>query len=131
MVALEGSKTKLQWLRGYYVYGDDWFNHSIFTKLLEADARSMRKFPFTSGKNLYDFIEIGELAKMIAAVALQDKVTGIINCCTGKPKSLNDVVTEFIRSRKLNIELDYGAYPDRPYDSPGVWGDATVIEGIK
>ena len=24
----------------------------------------------------------------------------------------------------------YGAFPDRPYDSPGVWGDATIINRI-
>ena len=26
--------------------------------------------------------------------------------------------------------MDYGAFPDRPYDSPGVWGDATEIRAI-
>ena len=36
----------------------------------------------------------------------------------------------FIREHKLNIRLEYGAFPDRPYDSPGVWGDASVIRQI-
>jgi len=130
VVALKGSDVKLQWLRGYYIYGDDRCNHSIFTKLLEAAAAGKTTFPFTSGKNLYDFIKVDELANMIASAALQDKVVGIINCCTGKPKSLADAVEGFIVVNKLNIKLEYGAFPDRPYDSPGVWGDPTLINQI-
>lgn len=63
-------------------------------------------------------------------MVLQDKVTGVINCCTGAPESLADRVEGFIRENGLSIALDYGAFPDRPYDSPGVWGDATEIRAI-
>lgn len=129
-VALKGTDTKLQWLRGYYIYGDDKSNHSVFTKLLESAADGKKEFPFTSGKNLYDFVSVDQLARMIAVVATQDEIVGIINCCTGKPKSLAQAVEEFISANHLNIKLAYGAYPDRPYDSPGVWGDASIIENI-
>ena len=78
----------LQWLRCYYVVGDDKKNHSIFCKLLEAAEEGKRTFPFTSGKNKYDFITVDDLAQMIAAVIMQRNITGIINCCTGKPVSL-------------------------------------------
>src|SRR5574344_1733235 len=44
----------LQWLRGYYLYGDDLMNHSIFTKLLLAAADGKTAFPLNSGKNKYD-----------------------------------------------------------------------------
>lgn len=120
----------LQWLRAYYIYGDDQFNNSIFTKLLQAAERGDSTFPFTSGKNQYDFIHVDELARQIAACVMQDEVSGIINCCTGRPMSLADKVEQFIREHGLSIKLDYGAYPDRPYDSPGVWGDATKIRSI-
>ena len=63
-------------------------------------------------------------------MVLQDEVTGVINCCTGEPESLADRVEGFIRENGLSIALDYGAFPDRPYDSPGVWGDATEIHAI-
>ena len=35
-----------------------------------------------------------------------------------------------IKENNLDIKLEYGAFPDRPYDSPGVWGDATKIQKI-
>ena len=120
----------LQWLRAYYIYGDDARNHSIFTKICEAEQAGKKTFPFTSGKNLYDFITVDELARQIAASIVQTEVDGIINCCSGQPVSLADKVEQFIQDHGYNIKLDYGAFPDRPYDSPGVWGDATKIKRI-
>ncbi len=38
--------------------------------------------------------------------------------------SLAERVEAYIRDNDLDIALEYGAFPDRPYDSPGVWGDA-------
>ena len=120
----------IQWLRGYYILGDDRHNNSIFCKLLIAAEEGKKTFPFTTGKNKYDFIQVDELADQISAVVMQQKVTGIINCCTGKPMSLADRVEQFIRDNKLDIKLEYGAFPDRPYDSPCEYGDATKIKLI-
>lgn len=120
----------IQWLRGYYILGDDRHNNSIFCKLLIAAEEGKKTFPFTTGKNKYDFIQVDELADQISAVVMQQKVTGIINCCTGTPMSLADRVEQFIRDNKLDIKLEYGAFPDRPYDSPCEYGDATKIKLI-
>lgn len=120
----------LQWLRAYYIYGDDKRNNSIFAKLVLAEETGQKTFPFTTGKNRYDFIHVDELARQIAAVALQSEVDGIINCCTGEPMSLADKVEGFIKAHDFKIRLEYGAFPDRPYDSPGVWGDASKIKRI-
>lgn len=119
-----------QWLRAFYIYGNDEKAQSIFGKILRAAAAGDKQFPFTTGKNLYDFITVDELARQIATVVMQDEVSGIINCCTGEPESLADRVEGFIRENNLAIELEYGAFPDRPYDSPGVWGDAADIKKI-
>lgn len=120
----------LQWLRGYYIYGDDQRNHSIFTKLLEADKKGQEWFPFTTGKTKYDFVSIEELANQIACAITQEEVTGIINCCSGNPVSLADKIEGYIKKNRLRIKLDYGKYPDRPYDSPVIYGDATKIRRI-
>ncbi len=125
-----GKNVCLQWIRGYYILGDDLKNHSIFTKLLEADKEGKESFPFTSGKNKYDFISVQELADQIVAVSRQNEVDGIINCCTGKPMSLAERVEQFIQDNHLNIRLDYGAFPDRTYDSPGIWGNPEKINSI-
>lgn len=120
----------LQWLRAYYIYGDDKNNHSIFTKICEAETAGKKKFPFNTGKNLYDFITVEELAKQISASITQTEVSGIINCCSGQPVSLAEMVEWFIREHGFSIELDYGAFLDRAYDSPGVWGTNQKIKKI-
>lgn len=121
---------KIFWLRAYYILGDDMKNHSIFSKILEMDAAGQKTFPFTSGKNLYDFIDINDLADQIATASTQEDVTGIINVCTGNPVSLGEKVNEFIEKHGLSIKPEYGVFPDRPYDSPGVWGNADKINKI-
>ena len=125
-----GNDICVQWIRGYYITGDDLKNNSIFAKILTAAKEGKRKFPFTSGKNKYDFMSVQELARQISAVSLQTEVQGIINCCSGKPLSLAERVEAFIKEHELDIELEYGAFPDREYDSPGVWGDPSKIEKI-
>lgn len=120
----------LQWIRAYYIVGDDKFGSSIFSKLLAAAESGQRTFPFTTGKNKFDFIAVDDLAEQIAAIVAQDKVGGIINACSGQPVTLAEKVEGYIADHHLDISLDYGAFPDRPYDSPGVWGDPTIIRGI-
>lgn len=120
-------RTELAWLRCFYILGDDRRNQSVFTKLLEAVDEGKMLFPFTTGSSLYDFIDVRELGEQIAAGVLATGETGIINCCTGEPMSLRQQVERFIKDNDLPIALEIGAFPDRPYDSPGVWGDATRI----
>ena len=120
----------LQWIRAYYIVGDDKFGQSIFAKLLAAAEEGHTTFPFTTGKNQYDFISVDGLAQQIAAVVSQTEIDGVINACSGEPMSLADRVEGYIREHDLGITLEYGAFPDRQYDSPGVWGDASKIKKI-
>lgn len=121
---------RLLWLRAYYIVGDDARGNSIFAKITQAVASGAKEFPFTSGKNKCDFIDIDELATQIAVASTQDSITGIINVCSGKPMSLGDRVEQFIADHGYDIKLAYGTFPDRPYDSPEVYGDATQIQAI-
>lgn len=120
----------LQWLRCYYILGDDKKNNSIFSKLLNAAEEGKKTFPFTTGKNKYDFINVDELAFLISKVVTQNKVQGIINCCKGEPVSLAERVETFIKEHNLDIKLEYGAFPDRPYDSPCEYGNPAKINQI-
>ena len=125
-----GDRAEYVWLRAYYILGDDRRNRSIFAKLLEAADRGDTTFPFTTGKTLYDFIDVAELGRQIAVAATTAGVTGVLNVCTGEPESLASRVERFIVEHDLGLELRYGAFPDRPYDSPGIWGDATAITAL-
>ena len=130
MVINKNNDFNLYWLRGYYIFGNDEKNHSIFTKLLEKEAQGEKLFPFTTGENQYDFISIENLALEIALASVQNEVTGIINVCSGKPISLKDMVESFIKKNNLKIRLNYGVFPSRPYDSKIIYGDPSKIKQI-
>ena len=130
MLYAKDKNVNIFWLRAYYILGDDRRNASVFSKLLQAVDDGKKEFPFTSGRNQYDFISVQDLALQIAEASLQEEYTGIINVCSGHPVSLGDRMEQFIRENHLDIKLNYGAFQDRPYDSPIVYGDSSVIEKI-
>ena len=120
----------IKWLRVFYIQGDDRNNNSIFSKILQKEDEGAKTFPFTTGKNKYDFINIEILAEMISKASLQTDITGIINCCSGKPVSLKEKVESFLKENNLKIKLEYGVFPDRAYDSPAIWGNNNIISEI-
>ena len=119
-----------QWLRGYYIVGNSKFGNSIFSKITAAEGEGKEEFPFTTGQNQYDFIDYPDFCMQVAASAIQDKVNGIINICSGKPEKLCDRVERFIKENGYKIKLAYGKFPDRPYDSKAVWADDKKITEI-
>ena len=119
-----------QWLRGYYIVGNSKFGSSIFSKITAAVDEGKTEFPFTLGQNQYDFIDYPDFCAQVTAVVGQKNEQGIINICSGKPEKLADRVERFIKENGYRIKLQYGAFPDRPYDSKAIWGNDTKIRKI-
>ena len=130
-VYIKDKQVVYQHLRFYYTYGDDeQSSGSIFSKILQMEKEEKDSFPFTDGKNKFDYIHINDLAKQIRAVVEQKDISGIINCCSGKPVPIKDKVEEFLNENNLKIRPDFGKFPSRPYDSPCVYGDNSKIMKI-
>ena len=58
-----------------------------------------------------------------------------IALCKGEEVITSDLrgispMLAFIKENNLDIQLDYGAFPDRPYDSPCTYGDDSKIKCI-
>ena len=130
LISSSNSCCKLKWLRAFYITGDELRGNNIFSKISKAEADGKIEFPFTSGKNKYDFVDVDELSKMIVRASTQNDINGIINVCKGNPISLGECVEEFIKNHNYKIKLKYNVYPNRKYDSPGIWGDSTKINSI-
>lgn len=120
-----------QWLRGYYIVGTTEDGSSIFSKIIQAAHKGQKEFPFTMGLNQFDFLDYDEFCKKIADCVEQTEVDGIINICSGRPEKLADRVERFIKENALEIRLDYGKFPERPYDSKAIWGDDFKIRMIE
>lgn len=130
-IYFKNKEVVFQWIRGFYIVKNTEEGCSIFSKIVQAEHEGKSTFPFTTGKNKYDFIDYEEFCNQIALVAQQVHYQGCINCCTGKAVSLADRVEEFIRENNFKISLEYGVFPDREYDSPAIWGENSIIQNIK
>ncbi len=119
-----------QWLRGYYIVGNSVKGSSIFSKLAAAAQEGKKEFPFTMGQNQYDFLDYEEFCEQVASAVNQSEIDGIINICSGRPEKLADRVERFITENGYDIQLKYGAFPDRAYDSKAIWGDDSKIKKI-
>lgn len=119
-----------QWMRGYYIVGNTRYGSSIFSKITAAVEDGKKDFPFTLGQNQYDFIDYSEFCAQVVATVKQNSEQGIINICSGRPEKLADRVERFIKENDYDIKLQYGMFPDRPYDSKAIWGDSSRIERI-
>ena len=119
-----------QWLRGYYIVGNTEHGCSIFSKITAAEKEGKELFPFTMGQNQFDFIDYDLFCKQVAAAVEQDEIKGVIDICSGRPERLCDRVERFISDNEYKIKLDYGKFPDRPYDSKAVWGSSDKIVTI-
>ena len=117
-----------QWLRAYYIFGDDQRNHSVFSKVLDAAQHGKKEFPFTTGTHQFDFLNIKELSQQIVSVTAQNEVTGIIECCSGVPVSLGEKMEQFITEHGLKIKLNYGAFPEPSHESSAVWGSTEKLQ---
>lgn len=122
---------KFQWLRGFYIVGNTVDGSSIFSKIVQAHQNGEKSFPFTMGLNQFDFLDYNVFCKYVADVVEQDDVDGVINICSGRPEKLADRVERFIIENGFDIKLNYGAFPDRPYDSKAIWGDDYKIRIVE
>jgi nucleoside-diphosphate-sugar epimerase len=130
MLSAKQKQARLMWLRFFYIFGHDEENNSVLTKLLAAARSKTATFAMNDGEILYDFIHVEALAEQIVACLFQRHYEGIIHCCTGSPVTLKTMVQRFVTEQHLDIQLEFGKFPFRSYDSRALWGDATVINHI-
>jgi dTDP-6-deoxy-L-talose 4-dehydrogenase (NAD+) len=124
------SGVAFRWLRGFYIVGAEPMGRSVFSKIAAADERGDATFPLTSGKNQYDFVTYEDFCRMVRISALQTGESALIHLCSGEPERLGEQVEAFIDKHGMAIRPEYGAYPDRPYDSKAIWGDSSAIDAL-
>lgn len=126
----KNSDVVFQWLRPFTIYGDDIQTDSIFSKIISWEKMGKEYFPFTDGEEEYDYLSVHNLAKQIVAVVDQNRVSGTIDCCSGRPKKLGQKINEFLEENKFHIRPQYGIFERRSYDSPCIYGDNSKIRAI-
>jgi nucleoside-diphosphate-sugar epimerase len=120
----------LKWPRLFYTYGRGQSPKSLLPQLDAALANGDETFKMSGGEQVRDFMPVDKLASALVKIAKQDKVTGIINCCSGVPVRLNDFIRDYLQAKKKTITLEKGFYPYPDYEPMEFWGDTTKLNSI-
>lgn len=119
-----------KWLRLFYMYGIGQSANSIISQIEQSVARGDKLFNMSGGEQLRDYLHVSRVAEYIVKCSLQDKVTGIINCCSGSPISLRKFVENYIKENHYDIELNLGYYPYLDYEPLAFWGENSKLKSI-
>ena len=127
----ENFSFQYKWIRIFYVYGEGQSKRSLFYLLDKAIKNKDKQFNMSGGEQLRDYLYISELTKYICLIADQNiYVDKIINCCSGNPRSVKDLVQEYLKDKDYNISLNLGYYPYRDFEPMAFWGDRTNLENL-
>ena len=115
------------WARLFYVFGEGQGRGSLLALVdwaLEAGAES---FDMTLGEQLRDYLPVDEMAANIGKIALQERVDGVINVCSGRPVSIRRLVENHLEARGVELRLNLGAVPYSNWEPLAFWGDVTRL----
>jgi len=119
-----------KWVRLFYMYGKGQSPKSLISQLDKAIEEGDAIFNMSGGEQVRDFLPVEKVAAYIISIAMQKKVTGIINCCSGKPVTVKEFVLEYLRERNKSIRLNLGYYPYADYEAMRFWGDNKKLNSI-
>jgi len=112
------------WCRLFYLYGDGEDDRRLVSYIRKQLAKG-EPVELTSGKQIRDFMDVGEAAKKIAAIAIT-KQEGVFNICSGIPITIRELAEKIADEYDNRELLRFGARPDNIIDPPIVVG---VVNG--
>lgn len=127
---VKGTGISFNWVRLFYIYGEGQNPNSLLPQLEKAILEGKSFFNMSNGEQLRDYLSVEEVARYLCMITLQDKVNGVVNCCSGKPISIRRLVEEKIKELDSNIKLNFGYYPYPDYEPMAFWGDTTKLKKI-
>lgn len=116
-----------KWLRLFYMYGEGQNQNSLFAQLKKALDNNEEVFNMSGGEQVRDYLSVECMVNRIVKVATQCKTEGIINCCSGKPVKIIDMVRKFIAESGKEIKLNLGYYNYPDYEPMEFWGDVEKL----
>lgn len=120
----------LKWVRLFYLYGRGQNPNSLIAQLNTAIQHGNSTFNMSAGMQIRDYLKIEDAALNITEIALQSKIVGIINNCSGKPVKLIDFVNHYLLERKSHIDLNLGYYSYSPFEPMNFWGKRDKLNSI-
>jgi nucleoside-diphosphate-sugar epimerase len=120
----------LTWTRLFYMYGTGQNPKSIYSQLAAAVDRGDDHFDMSAGEQIRDYLPIEEVVELLVRLTLLGRDVGIVNICSGQPRSMRGVVESWLRDNGWRITLRLGRYPYPDYEPFAFWGSAEKLREV-
>jgi dTDP-6-deoxy-L-talose 4-dehydrogenase (NAD+) len=120
----------LKWIRLFYMFGEGQNPNSLLSQLDKALNEGLTSFNMSGGEQTRDYLPVEKVAEYIVKISLQKKVTGVINCSSGKPITIKSFVENYLKLKNKNIQLNLGYFPYPDYEPMHFWGDNSKLKSI-
>lgn len=120
----------LRWIRLFYVHGVGQSQKALLSQLDQTLARGDEFFPMSPGDQLRDYLPVERAAELIAGISLRTDYSGVVNCCSGDPVTVQQLVEAHLAKRDASIPLRLGTFPYPDYEARNFWGDTTRLNAL-
>ncbi len=119
-----------KWARLFYMYGEGQNPNAILPQLSKALDENANEFKMSCGDQQRDYLQVEKVAEYLVKIAIQKKIDGIINCCSGTPVTINKLIKDFLTLRKKTIKLNKGFYQYPEYEPMHFWGSNEKLKKV-
>jgi dTDP-6-deoxy-L-talose 4-dehydrogenase (NAD+) len=112
------------------MHGEGQNANSLLAQLDRAISEGQLVFNMSKGDQLRDFLPIQKVAENFALAFENPNIEGVINCCSGQPVSVLDLVQQRCLEKKSKIRLNRGYYPYPNYEPMAFWGYGAKLSAI-
>ena len=120
----------LKWIRLFYIYGNNQRESTLFGQLDSAIDKGETVFNMSMGKQLRDYSSIENIVRYLCAIVESNNIEGVINCCSGKPISVEALVEARCEEKGSTITLNKGFYKIPNYEPIEFWGSNSKLKSI-
>lgn len=120
----------LIWGRLFYIYGAGQPEDTFYGQLENAISNNLSVFEIQSANKYLDYLKLCEAVKSMSKLILNFKNYGVVNICSGKPTSLQDLAASIIGEFDSNIIVKVVNEKNRQHEPNQFWGDASYLHSI-
>lgn len=118
------------WARLFYLFGNGQSEVSLWSQLQKACDSNQSVFNMSAGEQIRDFLSVAEAVRLLVLLTLKSSDCGIVNVCSGIPRSVRSLVESWVRERESDVKLNLGYYPYPSYEPFAFWGCTKKLNSL-
>ena len=118
------------WLRFFYLYGSGQPDRTLYSELLQAISRGDPVFDMSGGEQVRDYLHVTEAAGFVSSLTLRAANAGVVNVCSGQPRTVRSLVDGWVREAGSSIRLNLGHHPYPDHEPMKFWGSNEKLQSL-